>query len=153
MYHTDASLIVYSIGTPSPHCHLSPRHFYFFMLVWMHWIWRSGRLSVKHSGMLSVGVGSNHICCSVAQLIDNNCNMCNIFLILCSPMKSIALSSTILFLVLVARAAFVFPLSFLANLTKKTEEGKISIKQQVSVLFSSILGLLSSLIRGLSGYL
>lgn len=68
-------------------------------------------------------------------------------------MKSIALSATILFLVLVARAAFVFPLSFLANLTKKTEEGKISIKQQVSILFSSILGLLSSLIRGHAGCL
>lgn len=68
MDRTDASVIVYSTGTPSPHCHLSPRHFYFSMLVWMHWIWRSGRLWVKHTGMLSVGVvGSNHICCSVDQ--------------------------------------------------------------------------------------
>jgi len=43
------------------------------------------------------------------------------------------LSSTILALVLVARAAFVFPLSLLSNLTKKTQEGKISFKQQVSL--------------------
>ncbi|BAF28734.1 sodium/hydrogen exchanger 1-like [Oryza sativa Japonica Group] len=56
-----------------------------------------------------------------------------------SPMKSIALSSTILFLVLVARAAFVFPLSFLANLTKKTEEGKISIKQQVIIWWAGLM--------------
>uniref|UniRef100_A0A804LGN9 Sodium/hydrogen exchanger 2 n=1 Tax=Zea mays TaxID=4577 RepID=A0A804LGN9_MAIZE len=38
-----------------------------------------------------------------------------------SPVKSIALSSTILALVLVSRAAFVFPLSFLSNLTKKLQ--------------------------------
>uniref|UniRef100_A0A0D3HPE9 Cation/H+ exchanger transmembrane domain-containing protein n=1 Tax=Oryza barthii TaxID=65489 RepID=A0A0D3HPE9_9ORYZ len=56
-----------------------------------------------------------------------------------SPMKSIALSATILFLVLVARAAFVFPLSFLANLTKKTEEGKISIKQQVIIWWAGLM--------------
>ena len=53
-------------------------------------------------------------------------------------MKSIALSSIILVLVLVARAAFVFPLSYLSNLTKKTPSEKISISQQVSVIFSSI---------------
>jgi sodium/hydrogen exchanger 8 len=52
-------------------------------------------------------------------------------------MKSMALSSIILALVLVARAAFVFPLSYLSNLTKKTPGEKISIRQQVSVLFAS----------------
>jgi sodium/hydrogen exchanger 8 len=51
-------------------------------------------------------------------------------------MKSMALSSIILALVLVARAAFVFPLSYLSNLTKKTPGEKISIRQQVSVLLS-----------------
>jgi sodium/hydrogen exchanger 8 len=58
---------------------------------------------------------------------------------LCSPMKSVALSSVILALVLVARAAFVFPLSYLSNLTKKTPGEKISVRQQVSVLLSNIL--------------
>jgi sodium/hydrogen exchanger 8 len=53
--------------------------------------------------------------------------------VMCSPVKSVALSSTILALVLVSRAAFVFPLSFLSNLTKKTPNGKISFRQQVSL--------------------
>ncbi|KAF0896799.1 hypothetical protein E2562_028097 [Oryza meyeriana var. granulata] len=56
-----------------------------------------------------------------------------------SPMKSLALSSTILFLVLVARAAFVFPLSLLANLTKKTEGEKISIRQQVIIWWAGLM--------------
>ncbi|RCV39336.1 hypothetical protein SETIT_8G215400v2 [Setaria italica] len=56
-----------------------------------------------------------------------------------SPVKSIALSSTILALVLVSRAAFVFPLSFLSNLTKKTPEGKISFKQQVIVWWAGLM--------------
>uniref|UniRef100_A0A453AS00 Cation/H+ exchanger transmembrane domain-containing protein n=1 Tax=Aegilops tauschii subsp. strangulata TaxID=200361 RepID=A0A453AS00_AEGTS len=51
-----------------------------------------------------------------------------------SPGKSIGISSILLGLVLVGRAAFVFPLSFLSNLTKKTELEKISWRQQVSNL-------------------
>jgi len=62
---------------------------------------------------------------------------------MCSPIKSIASSSTILALVMVARAAFVFPLSFLSNWTKKTRGGKISIKQQVSIVLNSITSFLS----------
>ncbi|KAL6907865.1 hypothetical protein ACP4OV_002035 [Aristida adscensionis] len=56
-----------------------------------------------------------------------------------SPIKSIALSSTILALVMVARAAFVFPLSFLSNWTKKTPGGKISIKQQVIIWWAGLM--------------
>uniref|UniRef100_A0A0D9XUS0 Cation/H+ exchanger transmembrane domain-containing protein n=1 Tax=Leersia perrieri TaxID=77586 RepID=A0A0D9XUS0_9ORYZ len=56
-----------------------------------------------------------------------------------SPMKSVALSSTVLFLVLVSRAAFVFPLSYLANLTKKTEEGKISMNKQVIIWWAGLM--------------
>ncbi|PAN43587.1 hypothetical protein PAHAL_8G248200 [Panicum hallii] len=56
-----------------------------------------------------------------------------------SPVKSVALSSTILALVLVARAAFVFPLSLLSNWTKKTPEGKISFKQQVIVWWAGLM--------------
>jgi hypothetical protein len=44
-------------------------------------------------------------------------------------------------LVLVGRAAFVFPLSFLSNLTKKFPYEKIDIKQQVcsqAILVSGI---------------
>ena len=50
----------------------------------------------------------------------------------CSPGKSIGASSVLLGLVLVGRAAFVFPLSFLINLSKKSYSEKIEFKQQVS---------------------
>lgn len=56
-----------------------------------------------------------------------------------SPRKSIALSFTILALVLIARAAFVFPLSFLSNWTKKTPAEKISIKQQVIIWWAGLM--------------
>ncbi|KAK3119300.1 hypothetical protein QOZ80_9BG0717490 [Eleusine coracana subsp. coracana] len=56
-----------------------------------------------------------------------------------SPIKSIALSSTILALVLVSRAAFVFPLSLLSNWTKKTPMGKISFKQQVIIWWAGLM--------------
>ncbi|AQK48709.1 Sodium/hydrogen exchanger [Zea mays] len=56
-----------------------------------------------------------------------------------NPVKSIALSSTILALVLVSRAAFVFPLSFVSNLTKKTPNGKISFRQQVIVWWAGLM--------------
>ncbi|KAL6654318.1 hypothetical protein ACP70R_007783 [Stipagrostis hirtigluma subsp. patula] len=55
------------------------------------------------------------------------------------PIKSIALSFTILALVMVARAAFVFPLSLLSNWTKKTPGGKISIKQQVIIWWAGLM--------------
>uniref|UniRef100_A0A804MP40 Cation/H+ exchanger transmembrane domain-containing protein n=1 Tax=Zea mays TaxID=4577 RepID=A0A804MP40_MAIZE len=56
-----------------------------------------------------------------------------------SPVKSIALSSTILALVLVSRATFVSPLSFLSNLTKKTPNGNISFRQQVIVWWAGLM--------------
>lgn len=51
-----------------------------------------------------------------------------------SPGKSIGISSILLGLVMVGRAAFVFPLSFLSNLSKKFSHEKIEFKQQVCVL-------------------
>lgn len=48
-----------------------------------------------------------------------------------SPGRSVELSSILLGLVLVGRATFVFPLSFLSNLTKKSRLDQISLKQQV----------------------
>lgn len=61
-----------------------------------------------------------------------NNNNIYLFLLWCSPKKPIALSAIILGLVMVGRAAFVFPLSFLSNLSKKEARPKISFKQQVS---------------------
>ncbi|KAL8121637.1 hypothetical protein AgCh_018393 [Apium graveolens] len=48
-----------------------------------------------------------------------------------SPGTSISVSSILLGLILVGRAAFVFPLSFLSNLSKKSPTDKIELKQQV----------------------
>lgn len=55
-----------------------------------------------------------------------------------SPGTSIGVSSILLGLILAGRAAFVFPLSFLSNLTKKSPENKIELKQQVWVVYSSL---------------
>ncbi|KAM1304464.1 hypothetical protein ACFX1Q_022836 [Malus domestica] len=56
-----------------------------------------------------------------------------------SPGKSMAVSSILLVLVLVGRAAFVFPLSFLSNLTKKSPQDKLSLKQQVTVWWAGLM--------------
>ncbi|WOL11975.1 sodium/hydrogen exchanger 2-like [Canna indica] len=56
-----------------------------------------------------------------------------------SPGTSIGVSSIILCLVLVGRAAFVFPLSFLSNLTKKSPNEKISFKQQVTIWWAGLM--------------
>ncbi|KAJ7978050.1 Sodium/hydrogen exchanger [Quillaja saponaria] len=56
-----------------------------------------------------------------------------------SPGTSVAVSSVLLALVLVGRAAFVFPLSFLSNLTKKSPDLKISIRQQVIIWWAGLM--------------
>ncbi|PKI59448.1 hypothetical protein CRG98_020207 [Punica granatum] len=44
---------------------------------------------------------------------------------------SVAVSSILLFLIMVGRAAFVFPLSFISNLNRKSASHKIGLKHQV----------------------
>ncbi|CAL4910339.1 unnamed protein product [Urochloa decumbens] len=56
-----------------------------------------------------------------------------------SPKKPIALSAIILGLVMVGRAAFVFPLSFLSNLSKKEARPKISFKQQIIIWWAGLM--------------
>ncbi|PSS06436.1 Sodium/hydrogen exchanger 2 like [Actinidia chinensis var. chinensis] len=56
-----------------------------------------------------------------------------------SPGKSIGASSVLLGLVLVGRAAFVFPLSFLINLSKKSYSEKIEFKQQVTIWWAGLM--------------
>ena len=53
--------------------------------------------------------------------------------VLCSPGISVAVSAILLGLVMIGRAAFVFPISFLTNLYKKSETEKVSFRQQVSM--------------------
>lgn len=56
-----------------------------------------------------------------------------------SPKKPIALSAVILGLVMVGRAAFVFPLSFISNLIRKESRPKISFKQQVIIWWAGLM--------------
>lgn len=56
-----------------------------------------------------------------------------------SPGLSIAVSSILMGLVLLGRAAFVFPLSFLSNLMKKSPEEKITFRQQVIIWWAGLM--------------
>ncbi|KAL3505791.1 hypothetical protein ACH5RR_031173 [Cinchona calisaya] len=56
-----------------------------------------------------------------------------------SPRTSIGVSSILLGLVLAGRAAFVFPLSFLSNLSKKSPEEKIHFKKQVIIWWAGLM--------------
>ncbi|KZV33290.1 Sodium/hydrogen exchanger [Dorcoceras hygrometricum] len=56
-----------------------------------------------------------------------------------SPKTSISVSATLLGLTLVGRAGFVFPLSFLSNLTKKSPYEKIGFKQQITIWWAGLM--------------
>ncbi|KAF7144895.1 hypothetical protein RHSIM_Rhsim04G0215800 [Rhododendron simsii] len=56
-----------------------------------------------------------------------------------SPGTSVRVSSILLGLILVGRAAFVFPLSFISNLTRKSPYEKIGMKQQVTVWWAGLM--------------
>ncbi|KAI3469449.1 hypothetical protein Pfo_026112 [Paulownia fortunei] len=56
-----------------------------------------------------------------------------------SPKTSVSVSATLLGLILVGRAAFVFPLSFLSNLTKKFPTEKIGFKQQITIWWAGLM--------------
>ncbi|MFS7928567.1 putative cation/H+ exchanger, cation/H+ exchanger, CPA1 family, sodium/solute symporter superfamily [Helianthus anomalus] len=56
-----------------------------------------------------------------------------------SPGTSVEVSAILLGFVLVGRAAFVFPLSFLSNLTKKAQHEKIDFRQQVLIWWAGLM--------------
>ncbi|KAL6953489.1 Sodium/hydrogen exchanger 2 [Sarracenia purpurea var. burkii] len=56
-----------------------------------------------------------------------------------SPGTSVGVSSILLGLIMVGRAAFVFPLSLLSNLTRKSPYEKIGIKQQVTIWWAGLM--------------
>ncbi|CAN1283947.1 Sodium/hydrogen exchanger 2 [Linum perenne] len=56
-----------------------------------------------------------------------------------SPGTSIAASSILMGLVLVGRAAFVFPLSFISNFTKKHPSDKLTLNQQVTIWWAGLM--------------
>ncbi|KAF5736923.1 Sodium/hydrogen exchanger [Tripterygium wilfordii] len=56
-----------------------------------------------------------------------------------SPGKSVGVSAILIGLILVGRAAFLFPLSFISNLTRKSPNEKISFKQQVTIWWAGLM--------------
>ncbi|KAI3703661.1 hypothetical protein L1987_73853 [Smallanthus sonchifolius] len=56
-----------------------------------------------------------------------------------SPQKLVEVSAILLGFVLVGRAAFVFPLSFLSNLTKKAQHEKINFRQQILIWWAGLM--------------
>ncbi|CAL9095091.1 unnamed protein product [Musa acuminata var. zebrina] len=56
-----------------------------------------------------------------------------------SPGKSVSVSSILLGLVFVGRAAFVFPLSALSNWRRKSPDEKITFKQQVTIWWAGLM--------------
>lgn len=56
-----------------------------------------------------------------------------------SPGTSAGVSSILLGLVLVGRAASVFPLSFISNLFKRSESDKFTLKQQVTIWWAGLM--------------
>ncbi|KVH91531.1 Cation/H+ exchanger [Cynara cardunculus var. scolymus] len=56
-----------------------------------------------------------------------------------SPGTSVEVSAILLGLVLVGRGAFVFPLSFLSNLTRKNHHEKIDFRQQVLIWWAGLM--------------
>ncbi|XP_042992993.1 sodium/hydrogen exchanger 2-like isoform X2 [Carya illinoinensis] len=56
-----------------------------------------------------------------------------------SPGTSVAVSSILLGLIMAGRAAFVFPLSFLINLVKKSPKEKINFRQQVVIWWAGLM--------------
>ncbi|XP_038876734.1 sodium/hydrogen exchanger 3-like [Benincasa hispida] len=56
-----------------------------------------------------------------------------------SPGKSVGASLILLGLVLVGRAAFVFPLSFISNLTRKHKKDHIGFKQQFTIWWAGLM--------------
>ncbi|XWS58491.1 hypothetical protein CRYUN_Cryun08bG0038800 [Craigia yunnanensis] len=55
------------------------------------------------------------------------------------PGTSVAVSSVLIALVMAGRAAFVFPLSFLSNLAKKSASEKISLRQQIIIWWAGLM--------------
>ncbi|KAM3267374.1 hypothetical protein P3S67_032424 [Capsicum chacoense] len=56
-----------------------------------------------------------------------------------SPGKSVGASAALFGLVLVGRACFVFPLSFLSNCLKRSEHDKFGLRQQITIWWAGLM--------------
>ncbi|CAL9114772.1 unnamed protein product [Musa textilis] len=113
---------------------------FFCGIVMSHYTWHnvteSSRITTKHAFatlsfiaevFLFLYVGMDALDIEKWQFVSN------------SPGKSVGLSSILLGLVLIGRAAFVFPLSFISNLSKRSQNDKITFKQQVIIWWAGLM--------------
>ncbi|XP_009393239.2 sodium/hydrogen exchanger 1 [Musa acuminata AAA Group] len=113
---------------------------FFCGIVMSHYTWHnvteSSRITTKHAFatlsfiaevFLFLYVGMDALDIEKWQFVSN------------SPGKSVGLSSILLGLVLIGRAAFVFPLSFISNLSKRYQNDKITFKQQVIIWWAGLM--------------
>ncbi|KAK4771650.1 hypothetical protein SAY87_032182 [Trapa incisa] len=113
---------------------------FFCGIVMSHYTWHnvteSSRVTTKHAFatlsfvaeiFIFLYVGMDALDIEKWQIVKN------------SPGKSIGVSSILLGLVLTGRAAFVFPLSVLSNLTKKSKNQQITFNQQVTIWWAGLM--------------
>ncbi|CAL0308908.1 unnamed protein product [Lupinus luteus] len=122
-------------------CYLSGILTVFFCgIVMSHYTWHnvteSSRITTKHSFATSSFVAETFIFLYVGM---DALDIEKWRFVSDSPGTSIAVSSVLLGLILTGRAAFIFPLSFLSNLTKKSPNQKISFRKQVIIWWAGLM--------------
>ncbi|KAG8370673.1 hypothetical protein BUALT_Bualt13G0007700 [Buddleja alternifolia] len=113
---------------------------FFCGIVMSHYTWHnmteSSKVTTKHASttmsliaetFIFLYVGMDALDIEKWKLVSN------------SPRKSVAASAALLALVLIGRASFVFPLSFLSNLAKKSKRDELNLKQQVTIWWAGLM--------------
>ncbi|KAL2521170.1 Sodium/hydrogen exchanger 2 [Forsythia ovata] len=113
---------------------------FFCGIVMSHYTWHnvteSSRITTKHAFATSSFVAETFIFLYVGM---DALDIEKWRFVSDSPGTSVAVSSILLCLVLLGRAAFVFPLSFLSNLTKKSRNEHITFGQQVIIWWAGLM--------------
>ncbi|CAA0828560.1 Sodium/hydrogen exchanger 2 [Striga hermonthica] len=113
---------------------------FFCGIVMSHYTWHnvteSSRVTTKHAfatlsfiaeTFIFLYVGMDALDLEKWELVSN------------SPGKSIGSSAALFGLVMVGRASFIFPLSFLTNFAKKSKGEKLDLKQQVTIWWAGLM--------------
>ncbi|GER32990.1 sodium/hydrogen exchanger [Striga asiatica] len=113
---------------------------FFCGIVMSHYTWHnvteSSRVTTKHAfatlsfiaeTFIFLYVGMDALDLEKWELVSN------------SPGKSIGASAALFGLVMIGRASFIFPLSFLTNFAKKSKGEKLNLKQQVTIWWAGLM--------------
>ncbi|KDP28082.1 hypothetical protein JCGZ_13853 [Jatropha curcas] len=113
---------------------------FFCGIVMSHYTWHnvteSSRVTTKHSFATLSFIAEIYIFLYVGM---DALDMEKWKIVSKSPGTSVGVSSILLGLVLIGRAAFIFPLSFISNLTRKSQGDKIGLKQQVVIWWAGLM--------------